>query len=177
MLTAKALSPVSTMCAVVVPVLKEHLPSCRGPCWDHNRSFLELSDKLPLAWREGAVVENSAGLPSQAFWLKCAQVRKIALSKVLLFRRHRLPAKDLIAVRVTTKCCNYLADVFGLFYQGSIDRLQMFRGGGSNFSPQTDEEINALKVVGAFAVTEWLGEGDLEPRRIESFIVASCQAR
>ncbi|CCW16750.1 hypothetical protein EBBID32_10880 [Sphingobium indicum BiD32] len=124
-----------------------------------------------------AGVENSAGLPSQAFWLKCAQVREIALSKVLLFRRHRLPAKDLIAVRVTTKCCNDLADVFGLFHQGSIDRLQVFRGGGSNFSAQADEEVDALEVVGAFAVTEWLGEGDLEPRRIESFIVASCQAR
>ena len=107
-----------------------------------------------------AGVENSAGLPSQAFWLKCAQVREIALSKVLLFRRHRLPAKDLIAVRVTTKCCNDLADVFGLFHQGSIDRLQVFRGGGSNFSAQADEEVDALEVVGAFAVTEWLGEGE-----------------
>ncbi|KGA95309.1 hypothetical protein IL54_4619 [Sphingobium sp. ba1] len=110
-----------------------------------------------------AGVENRAGLPSQPFWLKCAQVRKSALSKVLLFRRHRLPAQDLIAVRVTAKCCNDLADVFGLFHQGSIDRLQVFRGGGSNFSPQTDEEINALKVVGALPVTEWLGVGDLEP--------------
>ncbi len=101
---------------------------------------------------------------SVACHLKRPHVRKLAFFDVDFFRRRRLPTENMIAVRLTAKGRDDLADGAGLFNQGLIDRLEMSRNCRGNFLAQANEEIEAFEVIRTFAVTERQGVDDFEPR-------------
>jgi len=75
-------------------------------------------------------------------------VRKVTPRDVGVLRGRRRAAEDAIAVGMAAEGGDDLADVSGLFHQRSVDRLQLGRGFGSDALTESDEEIDALEVVG-----------------------------